>query len=273
MANIVLNRSGMEHWPIAALHVAQFYWWPGFEARSHFKQFQIFYVERGTGHYAVDGHRMDLAAGMIFWNSPGCYREIWCDPDESLNVLLCAAFGAQLPALVKETLVAPYGACVPGRGLEIQTLMQSMVSIGEARGSNCERILAHYVSVLLLTVGEALQAEPGAAPERLHTYLACKRDMEKRYLKLQSAEEVAERQGISHEYLCRLFRRFGGHLTPHDYLLQLKMSHALMRLETTNDSMKRIAYLLGFANHASFSKAFKRVMGRSPSACRAKGRE
>lgn len=272
MANIVLNRSGMEHWPIAPHQVGQFHWQPGFEARSQFRQFQIFYIERGTGHFAVDGDRMDLSAGMIFWNSPRCYREIWCDRDESLLVLICSVTGLGLPALVKETLVAPYGALVPGRGNEIHALMQTMVSIGEARGPNCERVLAHYATILLLTVGEALQAVPGAVPERLQTYLTCKRDMEKRYMKLQSAEEVAARQGISHEYLCRLFRRFGGHLTPHDYLLQLKMSHALMRLETTNDSLKHIAYLMGFANGSSFSKAFKRVMGRSPSACRAKGR-
>lgn len=273
MANVVLNRAGLEHLEIAAHHVADFHWRPGFEARSQFRQFQLFYIESGTGHYAVDGDRMDLSAGMIFWNSPNCYREIWCDGDESLNVLLCAAVGTRLADLARETLAAPYGARAPGRGREIQTLMRTMISIGEARGPRCEQVLAHYVSILLWTVNEALQTHPAAPDERLHTYLACKRDLETRYLKLSSAEEVAERQGISHEYLCRLFKRFAGHLTPHDYLLQLKMSHALMRLETSNDSLKRIAFMTGFANHSSFSKAFKRVMGRSPSACRAKGRE
>ncbi|MCZ7646847.1 MAG: AraC family transcriptional regulator [Planctomycetota bacterium] len=264
MANVIFNRSGLERWPLAPCHVAQFHWRPGFEARSRFSQFQLFFVESGTGHYAVDGERMELAAGMVFWNSPGCYREIWCGLDESLNVLLCGAMGTALPALVQETLRELHGARPPARGHEIQGLMRTMVAVAEAKGPHCERIVANYIAILLLTIGEAFQAEPGAVPERIHTYLACKRYMEANCRKLRSAEEAAERHGISHEYLCRLFRRFA-QTTPHQFLLQNKMSYALFLMETHDLSIKQIAFQLGFAGASSFSKTFHRVMGRPPS--------
>lgn len=65
-------------------------------------------------------------------------------------------------------------------------------------------------------------------------------------------------------------RRFAGMFgsPPHRYLLERRIERAKYMLATTDASVLEIALDVGFAGAASFSKAFKRVTGTTPSAYR-----
>lgn len=80
-------------------------------------------------------------------------------------------------------------------------------------------------------------------------------------------EELALELGISVRTMSRLFKK---HLqiSPHQYLLQIRMKRACQMLSCDDFSIKEIAISTGYPNALNFSSEFRRVLGCSPTAFR-----
>lgn len=76
--------------------------------------------------------------------------------------------------------------------------------------------------------------------------------------------ELAQVAQISMFHFARLFKNTLG-VSPHQYLLALKVEKAKQFIKHNQHSFTEIAYLLGFADQAHFTNAFKKVTGLSPS--------
>ncbi|MFT3788821.1 MAG: helix-turn-helix transcriptional regulator [Tepidisphaeraceae bacterium] len=86
---------------------------------------------------------------------------------------------------------------------------------------------------------------------------------------MHSLRELADRCGVGEAYLCRLFARFGAGETPARLLRRLKLEHAARRLSTEPGLLvKQAALDAGFGDAFTFSKAFRAMLGRSPSQVR-----
>lgn len=83
--------------------------------------------------------------------------------------------------------------------------------------------------------------------------------------------ELAELCGISARHLMRGFRQVTGN-TVHAYIGDVRLDRARSLLLDTNQAIKAIAADLGFSHPSSFSVAFQRAMGMTPSAFRAQNR-
>lgn len=80
--------------------------------------------------------------------------------------------------------------------------------------------------------------------------------------------ELAGACGVSREHLSRAFtQRFG--VAPRRYLSELRIQKACARLRGTDVPIKNIVLDLGFKNHATFTRAFRRYTHTTPSAYRA----
>ena len=77
-------------------------------------------------------------------------------------------------------------------------------------------------------------------------------------------EDLAADAGISPRTLNRMFTR---HLqiSPHKYLIKLRMHQACQMLKWEEFSVKETAFSVGYSNALNFSTEFKRVTGFSPS--------
>ena len=79
--------------------------------------------------------------------------------------------------------------------------------------------------------------------------------------------DIADRQGISHGHLCRLFHQQLG-CSPSAYLLELRMRRAAGMLRRTSMAVKEVSHQVGFRDPLYFSRAFKAYAGKSPRAFR-----
>jgi len=77
-------------------------------------------------------------------------------------------------------------------------------------------------------------------------------------------EDVAQRSGYSLRTFGRTFREVTG-MTPHSYLVQLRICHAKRAMQTTQDSITEIAFASGFHDSNYFSSCFSKLTGLSPS--------
>lgn len=77
-------------------------------------------------------------------------------------------------------------------------------------------------------------------------------------------DELAEVAGLSKYHFLRQFSQVVG-MTPGAYLRTLRLCHAARKLRTTDMPILEVALSVGFADHPSFSRAFARYMGMTPS--------
>jgi len=87
------------------------------------------------------------------------------------------------------------------------------------------------------------------------------------YLQNPLIADIARNCQLSTFHFFRSFREAFG-ITPHQYLLQKRLKHAAGLLANKNLLLSEIAYQCGFPDLFSFSKAFKKFSGYSPSVFR-----
>jgi AraC-like DNA-binding protein len=76
-------------------------------------------------------------------------------------------------------------------------------------------------------------------------------------------EEIAARLGLSTEYFVRIFHE-EVKLSPHQYLMRLKVEGASGMLISTTKTVAQIADSFGFENQFHFSRVFKQCTGLAP---------
>lgn len=78
-----------------------------------------------------------------------------------------------------------------------------------------------------------------------------------------SLSELSNRYNYSPSRFSSLFKQKTGY-APIDYFIQMKMQKASRQLDFTDESVKKIAFTLGFDDPYYFSRRFSKVIGMSP---------
>ena len=138
----------------------------------------------------------------------------------------------------------------------------------------CQEVLhaAHYQEMDLQELGPYIWAtlyfqysrskaqlqEVGAPEPVAHAVRALTEHPEKKW----ELEDLADLVGWSTSHLHHEFKRHTGK-SPHQFLIAQRMAEARHRLVCGKDSIKLIAYEVGFSNTESFCRQFKRVHGQT----------
>jgi AraC-like DNA-binding protein len=80
-------------------------------------------------------------------------------------------------------------------------------------------------------------------------------------------DELAQEVGLSRSVLAERFGHFVG-MPPMQYLARWRMQIAARRLSDSDVNIARVAEEVGYASEASFSRAFKKLVGAPPAAWR-----
>jgi PAS domain S-box-containing protein len=79
-----------------------------------------------------------------------------------------------------------------------------------------------------------------------------------------SPSGLAERAGVPLSRLARVVKRVYG-ITPSQYITQTRIQASTRLLEETNLSVSEVALECGFCDHSAFSRAFRALIGLTPS--------
>src|SRR6059058_1752270 len=91
---------------------------------------------------------------------------------------------------------------------------------------------------------------------------------DRRYADSLDVDDLARAAGLSRAHFSREFRRHFGE-SPHAYLLTRRLERAAALLRTTDRSVAEICFDVGLRSVGSFTTAFGRRFGLSPTAYRA----
>ncbi len=93
--------------------------------------------------------------------------------------------------------------------------------------------------------------------------LSAKRYIDRCYMENPDLNTIADHANLSPVYFHKLFKAFTGK-TPHDYLKDVRLSHAKHLLAFTQKPVEEIALLSGFTSQAYFNAVFKKEFCITP---------
>lgn len=123
------------------------------------------------------------------------------------------------------------------------------------RQTEYERSL--QIHSVLCSLVEGVSGRGSGALDAAQSYLAANLS------RSVSVADAARAAGLSEAHFSRQFRRRTG-LSPHQYLLRLRVDRAKECLREPDGSVKRAAFDCGFSSESNFIAAFSRLVGMTP---------
>ena len=114
----------------------------------------------------------------------------------------------------------------------------------------------------------AVAAIPAGSNEERNRWMLRARDaIDRDYARPLSIPALARIALVSEAHFIRTFRATFGE-TPHHYLQRRRVERAMALLRNTDHSVTDICFAVGFSSLGTFSRTFRDIVGRSPSAFR-----
>lgn len=247
-----------------------------FGAEPHQLSFyDILFIDKGTGHFMLDDHKIALRPGTIIFSSPGHTREwhikkpiggyaVFFEKD-FLNLfftdeLFLYRFG------YFHQYQKPTSLWVTPAEFSIYRSINSQI---EAEIKDLQRDSAHLLRALLYQLlvllnrsyakQNSLQSDSYIHP----VFFRFRALLEKNYSTHHRVVEYLKLLRVSPAQLNKLCRRYMG-TTAQEMIHHKQISEVKRLLRATTDAVSDIAYHLNFSDPSNFNRFFKSITGLSP---------
>jgi len=228
--------------------------------------FSVTLVERGAFTYRTRAGGARLGAGWLMLGNAGdgyaCSHE---DGDGTGDD--CVALSLSAPVL--DGVLSALGAagvrprfdraCLPPVP-RVTALLQALRSGGEEGFALEEATLAAIAAVQGALLETSAVAPSARDDERAR---AAMQHMDAHAAHEMSLDDLARAADLSPFHLLRVFRQAIG-ITPHQYLMRVRLQRAIALLRDTQLPVIDVAYASGWADLSNFNRAFRREMRCSP---------
>lgn len=216
------------------------------------KDYQLIYLEKGTGSFLIRGKRVQLTAGQLYIFYPNEPQLYSFAPFSSYYWLHFTGTGAAKILADLELENALYSLKLDQFFLDEFMQIQNFCSLG---GIAFDTFLAGHLMSILANISRYSKI----SDTRIYKVIAAMQNFEESY----TNSEYAQMCDMSEYHFIRKFKQITG-LTPHRYKEQLIVQRAIVLLNEANLNISQIAQSLGFENPLYFSRMFKKATGFSP---------
>ena len=236
----------------------------------HVRLHQLLLLYRGSGTLHLEGSVLPLASMSLVNVPPGAVHAFAFERGtQGWVATLADDLVEQLlgPAADERRLLAQGG--VLAADMNLATLMAQIAAEFDGRAPSRALVLRGLSALLL---GQAARAAAHAAPAQRDTPASALQRrfdalLEARLLQHRTVADCARALAVTPTHLSRVLRAATGQ--PASRLIEARlMREARRQLAYTSLPVTSIAYTLGFADPAYFSRVFSRVEGLSPRAFR-----
>ena len=228
-----------------------------YEQRPHARPlglplYQIFFVDRGSMRFQVNGESIVLGESSVVFMQKGL--PISYEPVSAESRVGWVTFdGEGVEGILSYFCAAPFSY---QHDFPVKEVRRACIRAAERKASS--EMLSVLTYELMIAYFRALNETEECAP-----LAAAKEYMERNFADDPSVGDVARAAGISESLLYRLFQREG--TTPVGYLRSLRLQNAKrMLLEFPQKSVAEIALACGFGNAAYFCKVFHAAERTTP---------
>lgn len=228
--------------------------------------FSVTLVERGTLTYRTRSGSAVLSPGWLMLGNQG--EGYVCSHEQSDGtgddcVMLSMSAGAldeALSALGLSGSRLRFDRASLPPSPRVSALLGTLLADGD-EGFALEETALAVIRKVQQSLNEG--AAPAPVPRQDERALAAAHYIERRAEAPLTLDEVAASIGVSAFHLMRIFRRAIG-VTPHQYLMRVRLLRAVQMLRDTEQPVTTIAYDAGWSDLSNFTRAFRREIGCSP---------
>jgi len=260
---------------VRPLHITDIGWFP--KARNHYwrrtegiEAYVIMYCTEGSGWVRLDGDRRhEVRKGELTVIPAGAPHEYGSSEESPWTIywfhmkgeLAASFFGPERSA---EPFPIPVerSAAIIGLFDECYEFLSQGHSLEHVIYAS--QLAGHLAAIIRLAYSKR-KAAPN--PLRQANIEQALRYMTEHLEDNVSLAELAAQAALSIPHFTQLFKKRTGY-SPIDYYLRLKIQSASQYLALTDQSVKAVSLRTGFQDPYYFSRLFKKIMGKSPSAYR-----
>lgn len=220
------------------------------------------YVVSGKGHLVLNDKRYDVEAGQGFLIPAKCKAYYEADAEDPWEYTWIHIDGPRTMELFNSAGISEENPIYIPRS-DSRIILDILGDIYDNSDRECycyAKVYEFFDTIISLSKNRVLNdVDP-----RLAYVKSAINFIRLKYSEPISVEEIAAACGLNRSYLTRLFKHATGY-TPQEYLGTYRIKKATELLSESSESVSSISFLVGYSDVYTFSKAFKRVKGMSPS--------
>ena len=248
--------------------------------RNHYHtETEIGLILKGSGKYVLEGESFDAEAGDLFVvrsNERHCIPTITTDTLIAFNIHLSSYFlwnvcadyipPEKIQALINSDI------CVKHKITE-EKVIEKFKTIAELYqgGEDINRFeIRKEVLNAVILISEHIGGEANVSMPTFARFSEIQKAItyiEENYSRDIYLDDIAKHVAMSRSYLSAEFKAVTG-ISPYNYLITTRIEKAGEALKNGNKKIINIAYECGFTNLTAFNKAFKRIVGMTPTELR-----
>lgn len=234
---------------------------------------ELNYIQSGTGFILINGMKLSFQEGdIVFIDSNALHRAYETD-NLIMDVFMFEPSLLSLDLKFDPELMAPFRILgmvdrqSPVRA-EMAGLLARMLEEHNIRGASYTSLiradLVRFLSLANRHLTAPLTEGKPIKGRGKHALKEVLRTMELHLEYAWTLRELSDMTHLSPSRFSALFQQAVG-TSPHHYLIQLRLTHAVHLLETTDAKIIEIAQVCGFRNLSNFNRLFKQHIGVAPS--------
>jgi AraC-like DNA-binding protein len=252
----------------------------GFEGNTVFKPFKkhtagnhylLIYVAKGEGWYTVRERTFTVTENDFFVLSHELPVRLGSSLEKPWSIFWAYFSGTQAASIAlhlmgKNSLAPQKAKALVGRIAQFNDILHHLELL-----ENIENLVyanSRFYSFLCSFKLSVLSAKKHATKDGVIQSIEFMRENLQQHVTLDDLARVA---GLSVSHYCALFKKRTMQ-SPLNLYTSMKIQRACQMLQNRNQTIKAIAYSLGFFDQYHFSKVFKQVIGISPKLFRNHGR-
>lgn len=259
---------------IFSLRVIQFEKACVFNEPEQVDAYTIYWIKKGKGIYNIDFESYDFQDNVLFFLSPGqvftitseeikeaykisFIRDFYCIQTHDKEV---ACNGVLFNNVYETPFVKPCENDTKKLQFILEGLIEEFKTDEAAQYDMLQTYLKQFIIHAVRVQKEHLTIKEDTETKLFKEFSVL---VEQNFKKMHAVTDYANRLAISPKSLTKHFNKIGSQ-TPSDFIKNRIILEAKRQLIYSNDSVKQIAYNLGFNDAAYFTRFFKKAALKSP---------
>ena len=227
------------------------------------QEYQLLYIVKGRGEFANQTTSYDIVKGTLVLLRPGVWHSYKPSKNEGWTEYFIGFSGEIADKAIEKLFAEDEQIFNVGLKQEMVDLYQRAIEVAAEDRPSAQQLLCGIVMHLLGNLSYI--AHSAITADRMDQIIEqAKAIMQEKASQNIDLDMLAEQLNVSYSWFRKVFREYTGY-PPAKYFMLVKLRRAQYLLVNTQESIKEIAFSLGFKSPEHFYTTFKRVMGSTPS--------
>ncbi len=227
------------------------------------QEYQLLYIVKGRGEFANQTTSYDIVKGTLVLLRPGVWHSYKPSKNEGWTEYFIGFSGEIADKAIEKLFAEDEQIFNIGLKQEMVDLYQRAIEVAAEDRPSAQQLLCGIVMHLLGNLSYI--AHSAITADRMDQIIEqAKAIMQEKASQNIDLDMLAEQLNVSYSWFRKVFREYTGY-PPAKYFMLVKLRRAQYLLVNTQESIKEIAFSLGFKSPEHFYTTFKRVMGSTPS--------